>query len=353
MKTDYLILGAGYAGLPTAYRLQRQGLSYLLVNRRPYQTLTALLPELVTGSIKDEDGVIWLRDLLEQVIVGDVREIDLRRRRVVVESPGEGATQVEFRSLVICLGWEPRINLPVRGAVVVEDLPTALRVRHGLLDGRKKVVICGGGFVGVEMAGQITMLRRHMGHEVILMEGEKSLLSGLPEKMQSHARRLLEERGVVVRCNTLLEKVEPGRVFLRDGGIEEADLILWAMGVKASGLVAQAGLSVDDLGRGLVDSHLCSVDMEDVFLAGDCAGTGLPMLGQIAVQQGKFLGEHLPSLVKGRREGSPAFKYKGLAVSLGDDQALAAIGEKVCFSGMLAVALKKIIGKKYFLDIAL
>ncbi len=351
-KVEHLILGAGYAGVPIAFRLQRQNVPYLLINKRPYQTLTALIPELITGAIKDEDGILWLSDLLNNVLVAEVKEIDPGKSKVVVET-SDGVEELFYSTLTICLGWVPDTIIPVEGVKVVDDLPSALSARELLFRAPGRVIVCGGGFVGVETAGQIAELSRHMGFEVVLVEAAQDILAGLPEKIRGPARRILEEKGVRIRCNSRLTQIKQGEVLFEGGDSEKGDIIIWSLGVKANSLVGESGLSVDSKGRGLVDEYLRSVDKENIFIAGDCAGTDLPMLGQVAVQQGKFLGEYLPKLAKGKDVPLPRFQYKGLAVGIGEGDALAAIGEKVCFSGLLAVVLKKIIGKKYFLDITL
>ncbi len=351
-RIDHLILGAGYAGVPIAFRLQRKSIPYLIVNKRPYQSLIALLPELTTGAIKDDEGILWLKDFLSHTMVAEVREIDPVHHTVIVENQ-DGLERIEYRSLIICLGWVADTFLPANGVKIVEDLPSALAVRKLLYERPRRVVVCGGGFVGVETAGQLAGLSEHMGYEVILLEAADDILANLPEKARAHARKILEEKGVKILCSSHLSEIREKEVLLEDGQRINGDIILWALGVRANPLVAQAGFSTDSKGRGLVDTYLRSVDFENVFFAGDCAGTNQPMLGQIAVQQGKYLGEYLPRLVKGEEIPIPDFKYKGLTVSIGEDEAIAAIGEKVSFSGLLAVVLKKLIGKKYFLDITL
>ncbi len=354
LKTDYLILGGGYAGVPLAYRLARKGEDFLLVNRRPYQTLAALLPELITGSICEEEGIIWLKPLLKKVLVAEVREIDLSGRRVVALDHGRESVLVGWRkALVVCLGWEPDVRFPANGVCFVRELPDAFMARRALyLQEGQRVVICGGGFVGVEYAGEIaTDLGIKLGLEIHLVEAAPDLLSGLPPEARKKARSVLEERGVKIHTGVPVEAIDKGRLVLKDGTEIPGDLFLWAAGVRASRVLEASGFEVDERGRALVDEYLRAQGREDVFVLGDCAGTGLPMLGQIAVQQGKFLGEYLPQIVSGQEPPPPRFAYKGLVVSLGEAEAVAALGDRVSFSGMLAVVLKKILGKKYFLDI--
>ncbi|WP_456434164.1 NAD(P)/FAD-dependent oxidoreductase [Thermosulfuriphilus sp.] len=354
IKADYLILGGGYAGVPLAYRLGRQGEDFLLVNRLPYQTLAALLPELITGSICEEEGIIWLKPLLKRVLVGEVKEIDLQGRKIVVLDHGRDLLTLTWnKALVISLGWEPDVRFPAQGVHFVRELPDAFLLRRYLyLQEGQRIVICGGGFVGVEYAGEIaTDLGFKLDFEIHLVEAASDLLAGLPREARDKARVILEERGVKVHTGVAVEAIADGRLILKDGTEIPGDLFLWAAGVRANRLLEESGFEVDQRGRALVDEYLRARGQEDVFVIGDCAGTNLPMLGQIAVQQGKFLGDNLPRIVSGDWPPEPKFAYKGLVVSLGEAEAVAALGDRVSFSGMLAVVLKKILGKKYFLDI--
>ncbi len=353
MKKRFVILGGGYAGVPVAYRLMQQGEDFLIINNRRYQTLTALLPDLVTGNIKDEDGILWLNTLFDKFLCATVEAIIPKENRVLVRDPLGVQHSIEYEYCVIALGWEPNIFLPQKGLFCVRDYPSALEIRKRLFDHLKSVIVCGGGFVGVETAGQIGRLSSHIGLEVTLVEAAPEILPTLPEDAQKEARRALQSLGVEVITGRAVKSVVDGVVLFENGETIRADMAIWAMGVRASRLVEEAGFTVDRLGRAVVDQYLRSVDFENVFVAGDCAGTGQQMLGQIAVQQGKFLGTNLPRLVRGEKVKVPEFQYKGLTVKVGDKAAVAAIGESITFSGLLAVWLKKMIGKKYFLDIRL
>jgi len=352
-KYKFLILGGGYAGVPIAYRLMQQGEDFLVLNNRPYQTLTALLPELVTGNIKDQDGILWLNTLFPNFFCARVEEHRPEDSYVVAKDPRGEQVKIEYDYCVVCLGWEPNIFLPQKGVYVVCDYPSALEVRKRLFDHVEKVVVCGAGFVGVETAGQIGRLSHRVGMDVILVEGADEILPTLPDDARQEARKVLDDMGVRVITGKAVKSIVDGMVLFEDSQSIRSDLAIWAMGVRASRLVEKSGFTTDPLGRAKVDEYLRSIDYPNCFFAGDCAGTDQQMLGQIAVQQGKFLGTNLSRLVKGEKVKVPEFQYKGLTVKVGDRAAVAAIGETITFSGLLAVWLKKMIGKKYFLDIRL
>ncbi len=351
MKHKFVILGGGYAGVPIAYRLMRQGEDFIIVNNRPYQTLTALLPDLVTGNIRDEDGILWLSNMFNNFLPATVESISPKDSHVVLRSFEGEKIFCEYDYAIICLGWEPNFFLPQKGAFVIRDLPSALEIRKRIFDDAKKIIICGGGFVGVETAGQIGRISKSLGLDITLIEASEEILPTLPVDARNEAREALEKLGVEVITGRPVKDVIDGKVTFQDGESISGDLVIWAMGVRASHLVQESGFSTDRFGRAIVDPYLRSEDFPNVFFAGDCAGTDQPMLGQIAVQQGKFLGSNLPRLVKGEKLKTPDFQYMGLTVKVGDKAAVAAIGETVAFSGLLAVWLKKLIGKKYFLDI--
>ncbi|HTX57120.1 MAG TPA: FAD-dependent oxidoreductase, partial [Candidatus Acidoferrales bacterium] len=149
-----VVLGAGFAGLSAASELLRlrkrvRDLDVIVVDRNNFMTFTPLLPEAATGSIEMRAVTQPLRALLAgaQVELGDVVALDETARTMSARHP---ITQV-----VTTIGYDELI-LALVGAIEVATETKDLVERDRLL----RFVVVGGGFTGVEVAGEITAFLR-------------------------------------------------------------------------------------------------------------------------------------------------------------------------------------------------
>ena len=172
-----VILGAGFAGMSLAHRLERRrDLDVTIVDRNDYTLFTPMLPEVASGSIEPRHIAQPLRVALHRArfIVGDVTEIDFAHRAISLDRTLDGAPhRLAFDSLVIALGAITSTH-GIPGAedhsfaLKTVDDATALRsqvvrmletaVSTVDLDERQRaltVVVVGGGFTGVEAAGEL------------------------------------------------------------------------------------------------------------------------------------------------------------------------------------------------------
>ncbi|MFZ0014713.1 MAG: FAD-dependent oxidoreductase, partial [Acidimicrobiia bacterium] len=156
---------------------------------------------------------------------------------------------------------------------------------------------------------------------VILVEGTDRVLPPYPASLSASARRQLEELGVEVRTDALVETVDERGVTLSNGDHIESGTVLWAAGVEASPLGASLG-EVDRAGRVKVESDLSVPGHPEVFVVGDLAIVeGVPGVAPAAMQMGRHVA-HL--IASGERE---PFRYrdKGSLATIGRARAVADI----------------------------
>jgi NADH:ubiquinone reductase (H+-translocating) len=212
-------------------------------------------------------------------------------------------------------------------------------------------VVVGGGPTGVELAGTLAEIARHvlakefrsidpsMAH-ILLLEGGPRVLPAFPEDLSRSAEEQLRRLGVDVRTNTMVTAVEAGAVRVGDTRIV-APVILWAAGVAASPLGKALGVPLDRAGRVLVQPDLSVPGHPEAFVIGDMAslkdeqGQMLPGLAPVAIQEGKFVAR----LIRRELEGKPRenFHYwdKGTLATIGRAAAVARFG-KIHISGFVA-----------------
>jgi NADH dehydrogenase len=213
-------------------------------------------------------------------------------------------------------------------------------------------VVIGGGPTGVELAGAIAELATFVlardfraihsdATRVILVEGSDRVLSGFDPKLSALAAKSLTEMGVEVRTGLRVTSIDEGGVSC---GAERlpASTVLWAAGVRGSGLCQKIGLPVDRGGRAVVEQDCSIKDHPEVFVIGDAAAFiptgathGLPGVSPVAMQQGRFVARQIARSVAGVPR--QRFKYvdKGSMATIGRSRAVAQIG-KLQLSGFLA-----------------
>lgn len=242
--------------------------------RRPPLSKTVLLGENTV-----EDG--YFRPLVEYADNGievrldtHIEELDVDSRRV---RNGEGASEA-FDHLVLATGAMPRaLDLPGRDLERVFLLRTAgdaLAIREQLAPGRR-VVIVGGGFIGLEVAASA----RQRGCRVTVLEAQDRILSrSVPEDAARAVAQVHGEEGVEIRTEVRIESFEGqggvAGVALADGETIEADVVVVGIGiVPDTALASRAGIAVSD---GITVDELGRTSVENVYAAGDCACCYLP-----------------------------------------------------------------------------
>jgi NADH dehydrogenase len=224
------------------------------------------------------------------------------------------------------------------------------------------VVIGGGGATGVELAGafaeELPQLARQYGAPaeracVILVEAGHTILAGSSPELIARAQDILHQLKVDVRTNTAVAEALPHGFRIKNGMVIEGGVFIWAGGVKAPELVRGSGLPVGYNGRIKVDEYLRAIDHPDTFVAGDLAsvvdadtGHALPVLAQVAVEEGTSVANNLRATVEGRPLEPFRFLDKGFVVSVGGRSGVAEVAG-VAFGGRLAHALKDAIEWEY------
>lgn len=278
-----VIVGAGECGARAATTLRQAGWTgsiELIGNERhlPYErpplSKAALLAEDTPRPVIVSDEAV-LADLGIVHHAGtEVVDID-RSRREVVLSTGE---HIGYHRVLLATGASPR-QLPLAaGFSRVHTLRThedAVRLRASLR-AAERVVVIGGGFIGLELASAAVSL----GADVTVLEAADRLLGrAVPAEIAElvHARH--DDAGVTIRCAVALsgiaESDHSATVALSDGTSVDCDVLIVGVGaVPESALAEKAGLDVENGIK--VDARLATSD-PDIFAAGDCCSFPHPL----------------------------------------------------------------------------
>ncbi|KQM82892.1 hypothetical protein ASE68_06175 [Agromyces sp. Leaf222] len=213
-------------------------------------------------------------------------EIDVRRgARAVALDPAahtldvtnsDGATStLDYDRVLLATGARPRRfsgpGAGLRGVHVLRTLPDSTRLRTALRRGDRRVVVVGGGWIGLEVAAAA----RGYGNEVsVIVRGDEPLEAVIGQGLGRMFRGLHEQHGVAIRGGAAVTALrgERGRVaavVLGTGEEVAADLVVFGIGaIPNAELAASAGLRVDD---GIVTDASFRTSAVDVFAAGDVA----------------------------------------------------------------------------------
>jgi NADH dehydrogenase len=243
-------------------------------------------------------------------------------------------------------------------ALGIKGLSEAVAVRNHLLEcferaigepdpGRRAAlltfVVAGGGPTGVELAGALVELIRHvLAHDyrgldltnarVVLVEAGPALLPALPADLQKAAGRDLRQKGVDVRLGTGVRSFQDDVVALATGENLPAATLLWAAGVRATDLGSQLGAPLERQGRVKVEPTLQLTDHPEVFVIGDLAhfavdgAKPLPMVAPVAIQQGDHVALNLRRQLAGRPLAPFTYHDKGTMATIGRNSAVCQIG---------------------------
>lgn len=133
----------------------------------------------------------------------------------------------------------------------------------------KTAVIVGSGFIGLEMAENLTKL----GIKVSIIENREQIMSSLDSEMAGYVEKEILRNGVAVFKGESLEKLENKRVFTESGKVIEADIVILAAGVKPeTELAVKAGVKIGEKG-GIIVSEEMRTSVDGVFAVGDCVET--------------------------------------------------------------------------------
>jgi 3-phenylpropionate/trans-cinnamate dioxygenase ferredoxin reductase subunit len=198
-----------------------------------------------------------------------VTRIDADRHHVILANGDE----VAYDRLILATGSDAR-KLPMAGAdfgnvMALRALDDAERIKAALQPS-KKLVIIGGGYVGLECAATA----RALGADVVVIERAPRLLERVASaQISAFLHRYHEEQGVTIVVNANLAAIEGDKqadaVRLEDGRRFECDALLVGVGaVPVTALAETAGLECDD---GIVIDAECRTSNPDIFAIGDVA----------------------------------------------------------------------------------
>jgi NADH dehydrogenase len=382
-----VIVGAGFGGLAAALELEKQvghreDVSIALIDKEPYHLFHANLYEVATGpeevtSVSQLENTVAfpIAEILHgkniSFVEGKVEAINHTLRSVSVA----GKT-IEYDYLVSAAGSTDNF-FGIPGADVyglpLKTLTDALRIRSSVEAVVQKeanettkrlirFVIGGGGFSGVELAGEMMGLLRFLSWkyafpyekmEVMVVEGMNRLLPGLDDGVGQAVADRLRLLGVRVQVNSMVTEVTEQFINFKNGERLDYCLLVWTAGVKACTINCSEELVLDKISRVATNNTLECSSMKDVFFVGDQAcvmdGSGKPMPGTAkqGLHQGRFVAHQIVRLLNGEPLAVFQPESFGYVIPVGGKWAVFKSG-RWHITGRLAYVLRELWELQYF-----
>lgn len=198
-----------------------------------------------------------------------------------------------------------------------------------------KVAIVGAGATGVELAAELCNAVERLEKfgiraihpdslQVTLIEATDRILPALPESLATKAERVLTQHGVEIRTRTMIKDVQAQQLVTENETLE-ADLLVWAAGVKAPKFLSELNLPTNRIHQIEITPTLQVKGESNIFAIGDCAsllqGEGdqarpVPPLAQAAHQMADTCAANLQALVNGQPLADFAYHDHGSLLSL-------------------------------------
>ncbi len=316
-KTQIVVVGGGAGGLELVTRLgsklPRNAYDIILVDKNPTHIWKPLLHEVAAGSLDanlDEvgyrshafrwgyryfDGALEAIDRdLQEIIIAPILDEDGRevigRHRIRYDYLvlAVGSVSNDFGTPGVrahCMSLESRIDADrFRRRLLNQCLRVSrAMVRDPATEAFARVAIVGGGATGVELAAELYSAADALGYyglevfdagrlQVTLIEAGPRILPALPDKLAAAATAELEALGVRVLAGTQVVEATESAIVTKNGESIEADILVWAAGVKGADFLKDIGGLETTRNNQLVVRPTLQTSRDDrIFAIGDCA----------------------------------------------------------------------------------
>ena len=305
MKSNILIIGAGFAGVWSALsaarlldQAQRADVSISVLAPQPELRIRPRFYEADVHGMKAPLG-----ELFEAVgihfIPGNADSIDTEGRSVSYTDAQELRQRIAYDRLILAAGSQvarPAVPGLAEHAFDVDQMESAMRLERHLVGlaalpaspARNTVVVCGGGFTGIETATEMparlrTILGAGAALRVVVVDRGAQVGAALGAGITPSIVAASEQAGVEWLIGASVVAVDAGGVTLDNGDHIASNTVIWTVGVKASPLTAQVPGERDNFGRLKVDGHLKVLGQDHVYATGDTAWAAVDELGNHAL----------------------------------------------------------------------
>ena len=369
-----VIVGGGFGGLQMARKLSRDNYQVVLIDKNNYHQFQPLFYQVAMAGLEPSSIVFPFRKLFQ-----GKKNIYIRVTEVTRVEPTENKIYTplgfcNYDHLIIATGADTNYfgnERIAEHALPMKSVAEALYLRNNILDDYEDalttpdydprqelvdIVIVGGGPTGVELAGSLAEMKKHVlpkdypelnieeEVDIYLIQSGECLLKGFSSDSSAKALKYLEELGVKVLLNSRVTDFDGHNVMLKDGSSIPSQKVIWAAGIKGCPVPGLPESAVTYGNRLAVDRFHRVKDAENIYAVGDVAymeepgwEKGHPQVAQVAIQSGTNLARNFRN--RARKKDLVPFSYsdKGSMATVGRARAVVDIPKpKFQFGGFFA-----------------
>ncbi len=375
-KRKIVVLGGGFAGIECTRQLEvlfkdESNIEIVLISEDNFLLFTPLLPQVASGMIETRHVVMPIRTIIKNATFfeGRIRSIDPYGKIVslygTVEKRG---VSIHYDYLILALGSQTNffgMNDVKENAYEMKTLNDAVVLRNRIIDMLEQsenennpilkkslltFVVVGGGFAGIETAGELMDLlvdvRKFYPHidkddiKVVVLEALPSILPGFAPKLAKFAHEKLLERGIDIRLKTAVTEFDGTEVMMKklDDSKEDAKMdsirtntLIWTAGVMPANTI-QRSIFKKERGLVIINKFLEIPEFPGTYAIGDCAlflnpktEKPFPPTAQLAEAQAKVAAKNLYAAIKNQEKEEFEFESKGQMAVIGKRTGIASL----------------------------
>lgn len=371
-KKKIIVLGGGFAGVECTRQLESKfgnnpDIELVMISEDNFLLFTPMLPQVASGMIETRHIVLPIRTICEKTkfYEGRIKNIDPYGKIVTLWGTGDKRSlSIHYDFLVVALGSETNFFGMAdveKNAFTMKTLNDAVLLRNRVIDMLEQAenetnpilrksflnfVVVGGGFAGIETAGELMDLlldaRKHYPTilkediKVVVLEALPMILPGFNQKLAEFAKEKMIERGIEIKLKTAVTSFDGNEVTIKTldetpkdpiddskiGGIRTKTLV-WTAGVTPVNTIKRSMFKTEK-GKLVVNEYLEVADFPGVFAIGDCAlfldpttQKSFPPTAQIAEAQAKTAAKNLQAIIDNSAKEKFEFHSKGQMAIIG------------------------------------
>ena len=377
-RKKIVVLGGGYGGVECTRKLEEyfkneDDVEIILISEDNFLLFTPMLPQVAAGMLATRHIVMPIRTIIKKTTFyeGRVKNIDPYGKIVNLWGTDEKrGVSIHYDFLVVSLGSETNffgMSDVEKHAYTIKNLNDAMTIRNRVIDMleqaenesnpilRKSLltfIIVGGGFAGIETAGELMDLlldaskyypKIHKDDiHVMVLEALPNILPGFDPKLAGFAHNLLEKHGIEIKLKTAVTSFDGFEIKMKkivdeskneDPETEavQTRTVIWTAGVTPVNTIKRSMFKTER-GKIIVNDFLEVPDFPGVFAIGDCAlfvdpatKRPFPPTAQLAEAQAKTAAHNLHSLIRNEKMKKFEYQSRGQMAIIGKRNGVASI----------------------------
>jgi NADH:ubiquinone reductase (H+-translocating) len=356
-KQKIVVIGGGFAGIQLVRQLDPNVFDVLLIDKINHHQFQPLFYQVATSQLEPASISFPLRNVFK-----GKKSLQIRLTEVLTihESSNIITTTIgdfSYDYLVIAIGCKTNFfgNSEIeKCAFTLKTTYDAITIRNHILQTFENIisaeeevkesllnlVIVGAGPTGVELAGAFAEIRKNIlpkdypgidfsKFKIIVVEGSKNTLNAMSDNAKKHSRKYLEEMGVILLTETIVDQYNGKLLMLKNGDVIKTKTVIWAAGVTGNKIFGLAESYYNSSNRLIVNQLHQVIASQNIFAIGDIAlmttdkyPKGHPQLASVAINQAKNLARNFKKIALNKPTNLFEYKDLGSMATIGRNKAV-------------------------------